>query len=320
MSYLDELFPPPEHYRRGRVARIKRSDDAFKSRLKRLSSYEKARSVARRDPEVMVKFGRADIKNYKHLKQALNYISRNGELELKDQDGNVLQSKEEGLATLEHWKDKQSIPEENGRFSHARRIILSMPVGTDQDKFKKACEHWAKDTLEAYDYLVAYHFEGEDPKSNHPHCHILVRSVGHNGKRLHISNSDRDQMREHFAKCLNKEGIRATATRRWSRAQAEKGISQEEYHIQKRRYKSDKKRAQAHAIARKKKQLEAQKKERLKHTLTLVNGSIKELVSTGYQDDMKVASGLSAHYRKQMEVNRSQMKEAREKATGLKDR
>lgn len=61
-------------------------------------------------------------------------------------------------------------------------------------------------------------------------------------------------------------------------------------------------------------------RERLKHTLTLVNGSIKDLVSTGYQDDLKVASGLSAHYRRQMEINRSQMKEIKEKATDSKDR
>ncbi len=287
MKFLDELFAPPKPYHRGRVARI----------LTPLSSYQKARGVARRDPEEIFKIGAANIKNFKHLSEACNYIARNGKLELQDQDGNRLSSKDEYQTMLESWKDKQNIPEENERYAHARRIILSMPAGTDHKGFKKACDQWAKDCLENYDYLIAYHFEGEDDRSGQPHCHILVRTVGKDGKRLHISNEERDLMREHFAKCLNKEGIRATATRRWSRIKTEKSVSQEEYHAQKKREKTDKERARDHAIARKKKQLAARKSKKIDQTVKLVNRAIHELSESDYLDDHKLASSLTKFYR-----------------------
>lgn len=284
MNSLDELFPPPKAYHRGRVARLKH--------LKPLTSYQKAKSVVRKDPEVVLKIGAANIKNFKHLQQACDYIARNGILEVQDQEGNIFESKEEYRSVLDSWNDKQGIPERNDRFAHAKRIILSMPVGTDHHGFKRACTQWAKDSLDGYDYLMAYHLDGEDSRSQQPHCHILIRAVGKDGKRLHISNEERQLMREHFAQCLNKEGIQATATRRWSRLQENKGITQDQYHARKRT-KTAKERARDHAIARKKKHLQEQRAK----SLDIAKKVVMDLSNSEYQDDHKMASALANFYR-----------------------
>ena len=282
MSSIDELFPPPMHRSRGRVARL-------------LSSYEKAKGVAHRYPEVMIKIS-GSIKNSKHLQEAMNYIARNGELEAENQSGEKLQGKEECLAQMQDWQRKQGITEQDAKYAQAKRIVLSMPKGTDSEGFKKACKQWAKHNLENYDYVLAYHIEGEDSRTKQPHCHILVRTIGKDGKRFRVSNAQRDEWREDFAKCLQKEGILANATRRWSRDKDTKGISQEEHHASKRRQKTDKERARDHAIARKKKQLAARRSETRAKTRALASSAIREFSKSDYQDDLKIASGLYSHY------------------------
>ena len=94
-----------------------------------------------------------------------------------------------------------------------------MPAGTPEDKFKNACRKWANDTLSGYEFVLGFHTASTDQKTNQPHCHIIVSTIGKDGKRMHIDNQTRDAMREHFVACLKDFGIEATATRRWSSAQ-----------------------------------------------------------------------------------------------------
>ena len=54
--------------------------------------------------------------------------------------------------------------EGEAKYGHARRIILSMPEGVDEEKFQKSCRMWAKDMLPGYDYLIAFHLKSNDKK------------------------------------------------------------------------------------------------------------------------------------------------------------
>ncbi len=133
-----------------------------------------------------------------------------------------------------------------------------MPAGTDEEKFKKACSQWAKDMLDGYDYLLAFHLPGNDKKTTQPHYHVLLRTKNRGGKRIHLANDELAAMREHFAACLLKCGIEANATRRWSRGKTQQGISQAEHHVLNNRRMSEQDRARVYAIAKKRELLKRQ--------------------------------------------------------------
>lgn len=59
-------------------------------------------------------------------------------------------------------------------------------------------------------------------------------------------------MREHFAVCLNRFGIRANCTSRYQRGRTQRSATQKEYNAAKR-FKSDKERAQVYAMSKKRK-------------------------------------------------------------------
>lgn len=254
MNALDDLFPPAIRRSKGRVIKIRGSKASASFRvqsLKTLSSKQKAWGAIRRVPEVFIRFGNANVRSFPHICKAADYISRNGKLQLEDQDGAEYFSKEEYRPVLEYWQQKQSIPDYDDRYAHARRIILSMPKGTDEQQFEAACRDWAKSCLKNYDWLMTFHTEHSDEKTHQPHCHILLRTRGKDGTRLHLNNEERDAFREHFAVCLRYHGIEANATKRFSRGRTQKSLTQAEFNNLKR-FKNAKDRAKAHAIARKK--------------------------------------------------------------------
>lgn len=318
-SALKELFPTVK--RRPRTLHVERGERTSASFLRVLSSKDKARGIAKRLPEAFVHFGSGTIKNYEHLRRAVSYIARNGNITLEKADKSLLAGKADYDSELYKWKLSQTIPDQGGSLSHARRLILSMPAGTPEDKFKNACRKWANDTLSGYELVLGFHTASTDQKTNQPHCHIIVSTIGKDGKRMHIDNQTRDAMREHFVACLKDFGIEATATRRWSRGKVLKGVPISEIHNE-RKFASSQERAKAHAIARKKERLRAKDKQiqsvisafkegrniedtpgitKIKKNreklLQLVGKAIAELEQSGNSEDLKIAAGLKDYYK-----------------------
>lgn len=166
--FLDDLFPircvPEKHAFQG----YENVSNTAAFRFSALSSKVKAEGVVDKRAEVMFRFGQANIKSYLHTIKAADYIARNGDIELIDQSGNSLQGKAEYRKVLYEWKLLSEMGEGTSKRGHARRVILSMPAGTDEDKFKAACSQWAKDMLDGYDYLLAFHLPGNDRKRLSP--------------------------------------------------------------------------------------------------------------------------------------------------------
>ena len=186
-SALKELFPTVK--RRPRTLHVERRERTSASFLRVLSSKDKARGIAKRLPEAFVHFGSGTIKNYEHLRRAVSYIARNGNITLEKADKSLLTGRADYDSELYKWKLSQTIPDQCGSLSHARRLILSMPAGTPEDKFKNACRKWANDTLSGYEFVLGFHAASTDQKTNQPHCHIIVSTIGKDGKRMHIDNS-----------------------------------------------------------------------------------------------------------------------------------
>lgn len=257
--FLDDLFPDPMRARKARIFKgYEKVSNTAAFRFSALSSKVKAEGVADKRAEVMFRFGQANIKSYLHTIKATDYIARNGDIELIDQSGNSLQGKAEYRKVLYEWKLLSEMGDGTSKRGHARRVILSMPAGTDEEKFKTACGQWAKDMLDGYDYLLAFHLPGNDTKTTQPHCHVLLRTKNREGKRIHLANDELAAMREHFAACLLKCGIEANATRRWSRGKTQQGISQAEHHVLNNRRMSEQDRARVYAIAKKRELLKRQ--------------------------------------------------------------
>ncbi|THJ17477.1 MAG: hypothetical protein CAF42_003675 [Nitrospira sp. CG24B] len=65
---------------------------------------QKLQAMVRRAPQVMVKLVRAP-KGMKGISNNLTYISRDGQLEIEDQDGQVIQGKEAVADLKAEWRD-----------------------------------------------------------------------------------------------------------------------------------------------------------------------------------------------------------------------
>ncbi|WP_247477077.1 MULTISPECIES: relaxase/mobilization nuclease domain-containing protein [unclassified Bradyrhizobium] len=178
----------------------------------------KLERIVRRAPEVMVKItGRT--KSVAHLKSHLAYITRNGELDAETEQGTTLAGRT-GLKDLQQqWDDDAGLDNKRRRDgSLSVNIILSMPAGTDAVAVKDSARAFAIESFGYnHDYVFVQHLDDK-----HPHVHLTVRSLSHDGKRLNPRKADLQAWRERFAGELRLRGIAAEATPRRTRGRARK--------------------------------------------------------------------------------------------------
>ncbi|MEJ7139545.1 relaxase/mobilization nuclease domain-containing protein [Amphibiibacter pelophylacis] len=187
---------------------------------------EKVARTAKKTAEVMVKISGGG-KNMKHIKAHMDYISRNGEVEIEDENGDIHQGMEAVRDVRDSWaKGKIGIPYEGEKRKEAFNIVLSMPPGTDRQAVKDAAREFAKQEFGNHQYVFAAH---DDEK--HPHVHLAVKAVGNDGIRLNPRKGDLQFWREQFAEKLREQGIEANATPRRARGVVQKAEKQAVRHI-----------------------------------------------------------------------------------------
>jgi type IV secretory pathway VirD2 relaxase len=178
----------------------------------------KLERIVSRVPEVMVKItGRT--KGVAHLKSHLAYITRNGELDAETEQGAAMTGRV-GLKDLQQrWEDDAGLDDKRRRDgSLSINIILSMPAGTDAVAVKDSARSFAIETFGYnHDYVFVQHLDDK-----HPHVHLTVQSLGHDGRRLNPRKADLQAWRERFAGELRLRGIAAEATPRRTRGRIRK--------------------------------------------------------------------------------------------------
>ena len=178
----------------------------------------KLERIVKRAPEVMVKItGRT--KSVAHLESHLEYITRNGELDAETEQG-ALMTGRAGLKDLQRRSaDDAALDDKRRRDgSLSVNVVLSMPAGTDAVAVKDAARAFAIETFgHNHDFVFVQHLEDK-----HPHVHLTVRSLGHNGRRLNPRKADLQVWRERFAGELRLRGIVAEATPRRTRGRVRK--------------------------------------------------------------------------------------------------
>lgn len=205
---FEDVWRPPARPRIVRSRAVLRSSQTpasgVRARLER---------VVARAPEVMVKVtGRT--RDAAHLRAHLDYISRNGQLELEGVDGALIVGRRDvadladdwGMAALADKPRRKDSP-----VSHS--VILSMPAGTSEVAVRDAARAFAADVFAGrHDYVFTLH--ADTPR---PHVHLSICSRGHAGDRLNPKKADLELWRQTFAQALRDRGVEAEATPRRAR-------------------------------------------------------------------------------------------------------
>lgn len=203
---FEDVWRPPVRSRRRTPQAVlgKATAAVTRARLSRL---------VRRAPEVMVKVtGRTRTRS--HLQAHLNYITRHGALEARDQDGAVLSGRAEVRDLAQDWSDFASADRRRRPKSPlSLSIILSMPAGTDPVVVRDAAAAFAETAFGGrFDYVYVLHTD-----TPRPHVHVSVCSRGDMGTRLNPKKADLEAWRQTFAQALRDRGIEAEATPRRAR-------------------------------------------------------------------------------------------------------
>ncbi|KVW76234.1 relaxase/mobilization nuclease domain-containing protein [Burkholderia ubonensis] len=209
VNWGDRLFQDPlRHARASRLSRVDIRDSADRMRAQLVRTL-------RRSPEVMVKITNkaASAQGMGAVRRHLRYISRNGRVELEDQNGDRMTGKDALRDLTKTWQlGGWGIPETSTR-REVFNILLSMPPGTDRQAVRDAARDFA--ALEFGDGR-AYVFAAHDDEA-HPHVHLSVQVRGPDGRRLNPRHKDLQRWRERFAEKLREHGIEANATPRRAR-------------------------------------------------------------------------------------------------------
>lgn len=214
---------------------------AVKINRQRLSVGNKltvARTVSR-TPEVMVKIisqakNRSAGKSMKNIRSTVDYISRDGEVTVFDEQGNQFTGKNEaGIDGLSSWR---GIPESDGKRREALHIVFSMPKPanltdiTPREEVTQAVRSLAAKEWANHQYVYAQHDDTE-----HAHTHVVLNMNPIEGKkRLNPRKADLQRWRERFAEQLREQGIEANATQRAARGVTKRPEKQSVIHINKR--------------------------------------------------------------------------------------
>ncbi|MCV2502478.1 MAG: plasmid recombination protein [Neisseriaceae bacterium] len=163
-------------------------------------------SASEKAPQVVVKIPKrhGHSNGLKGISNNLDYITRNGKLEIEDEDGNIYFGKKEVMENL----NKLGMPKQSNR-RESINFVFSMPPKTDPIKLKNAVRNFTKEQFKNYYYYFVLHTD--EP---HPHVHLCLIIKGKDGQRLNPRKADLMEYRIKFADHLRDFGIKCTATYR----------------------------------------------------------------------------------------------------------
>jgi hypothetical protein len=179
---------------------------------------EQIRRTVGRTPEAVVKVLPRASNDLKAVGKHLDYIGRNGELELETDDGDRLNGRI-GKDLLDDWdldiddvRRQSTLAATNGRQPPklVHKLMFSMPPGTPPDKVFGAVRSFAREEFWGQ-YRYAFVLHTDEP---HPHVHLVLKAVSEQGVRLNIKKATLRHWRSEFARNLRLLGVEANATER----------------------------------------------------------------------------------------------------------
>ena len=191
--------------------------DPVKRKTNKTQNLRKASKFLSGVPEVMVKitgFG----KGAAHVRAHLAYITRHGDVELENDRGEVFQGKAEIKALFTDWAGDFADVKRRPNQRDTMHLVLSMPENVDPVSVHEAVREFNKKTFgKNHEYVFALHTDAP-----HPHCHVTVKCLGFNGRRLNPRKADLQTWRDRFADAMQLQGVEANATPRRARGVVKK--------------------------------------------------------------------------------------------------
>jgi hypothetical protein len=167
----------------------------------------------------MVKVLNRGGKDLGAVRRHINYLDRSGALEIETDEGERLQGKGAAQVLLDDWdldldENRPTAdlkPWGRGKAPKlVQKLLFSMPAGTPPKKVLAAVKNFAREEFGAkHRYAMVLHTD--EP---HPHVHMVVKAMGHDGKRLNIRRDTLRYWRREFARHLREQGVAANATDR----------------------------------------------------------------------------------------------------------
>ncbi len=189
---------------------------------------DQIRRTARRTPEVVVKVLPRASNDLKAVGKHLDYVGRNGELELEADDGERLSGRI-GSDLLDDWdldlddvRRQGTLTATNGRQPPklVHKLMFSMPPGTPPEKVLAAVRNFAREEFWGqHRYTFVLHTD--EP---HPHVHLVLKAISEQGVRLNIKKATLRHWRSEFARNLRLLGVEANATERAVRGETRKAM------------------------------------------------------------------------------------------------
>jgi hypothetical protein len=171
-----------------------------------------------RVPEVVVKAS-GGARSTRGVAAHLEYIDRDGELEIETDEGATLQGDKAAQELIAQWDlESQEILDRSPYVGKpggkpkklVHNVIFSMPKGTDPKKLLAATKALAREQFALkHRYGLVLHTD-----QKHPHVHMVIRAEGEQGQRLNIRKATLREWRREFARQLRAHGIAANATER----------------------------------------------------------------------------------------------------------
>jgi hypothetical protein len=211
VQWGDRLFYPGNRIVRAQPTPRLRLPTSERARLLRTRI---AATAVRRAPQVMVKVTGGG-RGMKAIVAHFRYISKNGHLEIEEDQGNVSRGRDALKELADDWRHGGSLIPEASPRREAFNIILSMPRGVGALIVQRAAREFAKAEFADHKYVMVLH-----DHQAHPHVHLSVRAESKDGRRLNPRKTDLHRWRETFAEKLRGWGIDAEATRQPTRGVA----------------------------------------------------------------------------------------------------
>lgn len=196
--------------------------------------------TVRKSPEVMVKVTnkRGAGRSMTAIRQHLEYISRNANIEIEDQNQEIYlgQGALKLIKTTWQVSGRRRIPDEaeEGRGLHAVNLMFSMKAGTPPEAVKDAVRDLLAEEFHGREYLFVLHTD-----KPHPHVHVCLKTEATRElPRLRHSKKELQHWRERFAEKLRDRGIDANATPQRTRGQLRSPVPLYEHHRDKRSHQA----------------------------------------------------------------------------------
>lgn len=174
--------------------------------------------TVRRTPEVMIKVSGGG-RSLKAVKDHLEYIDREGNLDLETDEGERLNGDEVAKQLIKDWdldldvhrrQATVAVTESRKPPRLVHNLIFSMPAGTPPEKLFAAVRKFAQEEFALqHRYAMVLHTD-----QKHPHVHVVVKAMSEEGVRLNIRKATLRDWRQEFARHLREHGVEANATDR----------------------------------------------------------------------------------------------------------